>query len=301
VRRAPTTPTGRADRARRIVGTDVREGVARMQEQSPAATASSGTDIQEIISELRNAPEAYAMLLSAESEETVHHRPAEGEWSAVEVVCHVADLDSFNRTQRFNAILMEENPTLPAYEPDARVTEANYQALSATDALDFFKRERDLITALLETLRPHELARTGVHPRNGQRTLLQLADMRNHDRTTSIKSPPPSPPRSGSAASSDTVPHHLLPRAGHLPDALILPSGDDYADEIAIALRLASVLRCGGHRAAPRSAASDGIPAVPRVRASQRAVFASIRSRCEKQQWPARGYQCKARGGIAAS
>ncbi|MGI8855943.1 MAG: DinB family protein [Thermomicrobiales bacterium] len=154
-----------------------------MQETSPTAPGAAENEAATMINELRDAPEAYAMLFAPESEETLHHRPAEGEWSAVEVVCHVADLDAFNRTQRFNAILMEENPELPAYEPDARMAEANYQALSATDALEFMKRERDLITALLEGLRPHELARMGVHPRFGERTLLQMADMRNHDRT----------------------------------------------------------------------------------------------------------------------
>jgi hypothetical protein len=154
----------------------------QMQEQSPTAPGTSDVDISTIISELRNAPEAYAMLFAPENEETLHYRPAAGEWSAIEVVCHLGDLDAFNRSQRFNAILMEDNPELPAYQPDERVATANYQALSASDALDFFKRERDLITTLLETLRPHELARTGIHPRDGERTLLQLADARNHDR-----------------------------------------------------------------------------------------------------------------------
>ena len=154
-----------------------------MQEMSPTAPGATGNEMETIIKELHDAPDAFALLFAPESEETLHHRPAEGEWSAVEVVCHVADLDAFNRTERFNAILIEENPTLPAYEPDARVTEANYQALTSTDALDLMKRERDLITALLEGLRPHELARTGVHPRFGERTLQQMADMRNHDRT----------------------------------------------------------------------------------------------------------------------
>jgi hypothetical protein len=136
-----------------------------------------------LLAELRDAPEAFALLFEREDEETLHRRPAEGEWSAVETVAHLGDLDAFNRTERFNAILMEENPMLPAYEPaEERVAAANYQALSGTEALDFFKRERDLIVSLLEGLRPHELARTGVHPKMGERTLLQLADLRDHDR-----------------------------------------------------------------------------------------------------------------------
>ncbi len=155
-----------------------------MQEMSRTTPGPMENDeIKTIIKELHDAPDAFAALFAPETEETLHHRPAEGEWSAVEVVCHLADFDAFNRTERFNAILIEENPTLPAYEQDARVREANYQTLSGTDALDFLKRERDLITALLEGLRPHELARTGIHPRSGERTLLQMADLRNHDRT----------------------------------------------------------------------------------------------------------------------
>lgn len=155
-----------------------------MQEMSPTAPgAMENNEMETVISELRDAPEAFAMLFAPESEETLHHRPAEGEWSAVEIVAHLADLDAFNRTERFNAILIEENPALPAYEPDARVMEANYQALTGTDAISFLKRERELITVLLEGLRSHELARTGVHPQYGERTLRQMADMRNHDRT----------------------------------------------------------------------------------------------------------------------
>src|SRR5260370_19975671 len=103
--------------------------------QQTSHTVPGGAEVGELIRELRDAPEAFATLCAPESEETLHHRPAEGEWSAIEVVCHVADFDAFNRTQRFNAILMEENPDLPAFEPDARVAAANYQALSGTDAL----------------------------------------------------------------------------------------------------------------------------------------------------------------------
>lgn len=140
-----------------------------------------------VLAELRDAPQAFALLFEREDEETLHHRPAPGEWSAVETVAHLGDLDAFNRTERFNVILdetlTEAPPTLPAYEPaDERVAAGNYQALSSTEALDFFKRERDLIVALLEGLRPHELARTGIHPKMGERTLLQLADLRVHDR-----------------------------------------------------------------------------------------------------------------------
>lgn len=149
-----------------------------MQETTQGPTEAQ---VQELLDGLRAVHDLYAALLAPESDAALHHRPAAGEWSAIEVVCHIADLDMFDRTERFNAILMEDNPTLPAYEPDARIAAANYQAFSATEALDLLKQERDLVLALFEGLRPHEWARTGVHPRFGERTLFQLADTRNHD------------------------------------------------------------------------------------------------------------------------
>ena len=153
-----------------------------MQEQPPVAVGFSEEAAQTIVRELRHTPDEFAALFASESEETLHRRP-DGGWSAVEVVGHLADHDAFERTQRFEAILKEENPALPDDHTRLRVAEANYQALSAAQALDFFKQERNLVVALLEGLSPPEWTRAGIHPGDGERTLLQLADLRGHDRS----------------------------------------------------------------------------------------------------------------------
>jgi hypothetical protein len=139
------------------------------------------TDIHAMLRDLRDAPQAFAALFAQVSEDALHHRAADG-WSAVEVIGHLADHDAFERTRRFAAILKQATPTLPDDETRFHVAKANYHALAAAEALAWFTRERKAVVALLEKLGPREWMRTGIHPRDGERSLLQLADLRGHDR-----------------------------------------------------------------------------------------------------------------------
>ena len=152
-----------------------------MPEQSQHSAGFPADDARAIVRELRRAPEAFAQLFAPQSEETLHHRPEDG-WSAVEIVGHLADHDAFERSRRFEAVLTAENPALPDDETRFRVAEESFQALSAAEAPDRFRRERNVFVALLADLGPRDWMRTGLHPRDGERTLLQLADLRGHDR-----------------------------------------------------------------------------------------------------------------------
>lgn len=152
-----------------------------MQGSSNPPTGYSHNDVQALLRELRDMPQELAMLFAAESEETLHHH-SEDDWSAVEIVAHLADHDAFERSQRFEVILSEDNPELPGDDTRFEVARSNYQALSGEEALDFFRRERSLTVALLERLCPDDWMRTGIHPNDGECTLLHIADLRGHDR-----------------------------------------------------------------------------------------------------------------------
>lgn len=153
-----------------------------MQEMAPRTSESPEDESGAILHALRRMPDAFTALFAPETEETLHHRPADGEWSAVEVVCHLADHDAFERTQRFDAILTHETPALPVDTTRFTVTAAVFQSRSAADALAFFARERARTVALLERLHPQDWLRIGLHPRDGMSTLLHVADLRGHDR-----------------------------------------------------------------------------------------------------------------------
>lgn len=151
-----------------------------MQESSQNTPRFSKDAVQTMLAELRRMPEAFATLFASESEETLHHR-SPGEWSAVEMVAHLAEHDAFERAQRFEAILSEENPTLPDDDTRFEVARSDFQSLSSAEALDDFRRERGLTLALLKRLGPGDWMRTGMHPNDSERTLFQLADLRGHD------------------------------------------------------------------------------------------------------------------------
>lgn len=159
-----------------------RSGKEGPMETHPGGTAPTEEEVAALLDQLRATHDRYTALVAPYDEEMMHRRPATGEWSGVETIAHLGDLDLFNRTERYNAILMEDAPALPAYDPDARVAAANYEAMTVADALQFLKTERDAILMLFEGLRPHEWARIGVHPDRGPRTLFELAStLPGHD------------------------------------------------------------------------------------------------------------------------
>lgn len=146
----------------------------RAPEHTPG-TAPTTEETTALLAQLRGTHDAYADLAATYSEEAMHRQPAPGEWSGVQTIAHIADLDLFYRTERFNLMLMEDAPTLPLYDPDARMAAGNFAVMTAAEALDFMKTERDALLMLLEGLRPHEWARVGVHPERGPKTLYELA------------------------------------------------------------------------------------------------------------------------------
>lgn len=153
-----------------------------METQPILSNGPSEAEVATLLERLRAVQGRYAEAVDGADDDALHHRPAAGEWSAVEVIAHIGDLDLFNRTQRYNAILMEDQPQLPAYDPDLRIAEGQYGDMTTLDALAFLKRERDSILMLFEGLRPHEWARVGMHPERGPQTLFQLASgLPGHD------------------------------------------------------------------------------------------------------------------------
>ena len=71
----------------------------------------------------------------------------------------------------------------PRYRAEEHPGPGTGRGLTAPAAREIRGAERVLMTSRRECLRPEEFARMGGHPRFGERPLLQMADMRNHDRT----------------------------------------------------------------------------------------------------------------------
>jgi hypothetical protein len=65
--------------------------------------------------QFREIPNAFHKALRTGDDRAIRHRPAAGEWSAIEVLGHMIDKMSHwsNRVER---IVREERPTLPGYD-----------------------------------------------------------------------------------------------------------------------------------------------------------------------------------------
>ena len=121
---------------------------------------------EELIDSLRKTPVLLGALLAGVDEDRAHARPAEGEWSTVEVIGHLIDAEE-RALERIAAVLKEENPELPGYDQDALVRDHGYQrqALPAvTDRLLALRAER---LEVLSRLTEEQWLRTGVSAGRG--------------------------------------------------------------------------------------------------------------------------------------
>jgi hypothetical protein len=93
-------------------------------------------------------------------------RPAPGQWSAREVVHHLADSESIS-AYRLRRLLVEDNPMIQGYDQDDYARELRYQTRPMAPALDAFKAARATTAQLLDTMTDADWQRAGTHSESG--------------------------------------------------------------------------------------------------------------------------------------
>jgi uncharacterized damage-inducible protein DinB len=128
-------------------------------------------------------PEELRTLVAHLSEDQAHRIPAPNEWSVVEIIGHLIDIDPL-QIDRIDRILAEERPQFVRFDPDAAVTVAGYARRTLADVLTAFTDLRRATVDGLSTIAPDELSRVGVRY-NGQEVTLGelLTSFATHDQT----------------------------------------------------------------------------------------------------------------------
>jgi hypothetical protein len=127
--------------------------------------------IQEVwAGQLRGIPATFRNALLLQDDRAMRHRPAPGEWSAVEVVGHMIDKMQ-NWSQRTERIWKEERPALPGYDQDVSVREHDYQHADVEALLEQLEQSCEHFAALVEHIPDAALERQGVHSEVGPITL----------------------------------------------------------------------------------------------------------------------------------
>ena len=116
-------------------------------------------------------------------------RPIAGEWSANECVGHLIEADRRGFAGRIRTILAaahragEEPPLLPTWDPPAVAASRRDHERPATELIETFTSLRAEGVALVRSLRPDELERTGRHPQVGVLRVDELlGEWVHHDR-----------------------------------------------------------------------------------------------------------------------
>lgn len=120
--------------------------------------------------QLRQIPTTFRNALLLHDDRAIRHRPAPGEWSAIEVVGHMIDKMQ-NWSRRTERILTEERPALPGYDQDASVRDHDYQHADVEILLEQLEQSCEHFATIVEHIPESALERQGVHGETGPITL----------------------------------------------------------------------------------------------------------------------------------
>ena len=129
------------------------------------------TEQEQWAAQIREIPAVFRMALLSD-ENAIRHRPAAGEWSAIEVVGHMID-KMWIWTGRVERLLVEERPALPAYDQDALVREHDYRHADPEVLFEQLRQECERFASLIERVPVAALEREGVHEEIGPMTIRQ--------------------------------------------------------------------------------------------------------------------------------
>ena len=123
-------------------------------------------ELAALIADYEAGPAEVDRALGEIGRDAFDRRPADGSWSAREVVHHLADSE-MRSAIRIRRLLTEDNPTILGYDEAGYATAFHYADRPMEPALAAFRAARSTTAQILGTLQGVDLARTGTHSESG--------------------------------------------------------------------------------------------------------------------------------------
>lgn len=137
---------------------------------------------EQLITFLEETPVIIRALAVGLTDPELRRKPSAGEFSVLEHVCHLNDIEREAYAPRITRLLNENNPFLPDVDGDKLARERNYQERNFDEALRAFTDARNENLSVVKKLSPEQLKREGVFEAIGPITLEGLLlKMREHD------------------------------------------------------------------------------------------------------------------------
>ena len=119
-------------------------------------------NLQDLIDALTQTPDTVAGLVKDLSGPDLSVKNSPDEFSVVENVCHLRDIELEGYTARINRILRENNPSLPDIDGSRLAVEREYHRQDLSEALKAFASARKQNTQTLKGLVTEEFDREGT-------------------------------------------------------------------------------------------------------------------------------------------
>lgn len=126
--------------------------------------------VDETMKTLRAVPPVLIALVAGLDSGQARRRPAPDEWSVVEVVAHMRDVETHALT-RVRRMVAEDDPYLPAFDQDQVAQDSAYRDLPLPETLHRYLHPREQHLHLLAELGPESWQRTGRHENHGPVTI----------------------------------------------------------------------------------------------------------------------------------
>jgi hypothetical protein len=141
-------------------------------------------EFQEVVRFLEETPERIRRLAVDLTSEDLKWKPSVNEFSVLEQICHLRDLEREGYNARIRKLLTEEQPTLPDFDGSRIASERDYNSQDFEAAFQEFALERKENVRVMKALSSDQLNRSGVLEGVGAITLERLCQlMREHDQS----------------------------------------------------------------------------------------------------------------------
>jgi hypothetical protein len=142
----------------------------------------NGADFTALLDFLLETPNRLARLTEGLRVGELCLKNSEDEFSALENLCHLRDLELQGYMLRIKLLLDESDPALADFDGARVAAESDYHDQQADVALQTFKEARRENVRMLRSLSEAQLERAGTLEGVGKITLRRLAEMmREHD------------------------------------------------------------------------------------------------------------------------
>ncbi len=129
----------------------------------------TAADRKRLIEQYSSAPARLRTAVSSVPPEAMQRRPAPGDFSVHEVVCHCADSET-NAAVRIRYLIAEKNPVIVGYDPGNWANRLDYHNHPLENALAAIDAVRSNTAALLLRLPEDAWRKAGTHTESGRYT-----------------------------------------------------------------------------------------------------------------------------------